>query len=242
VAGRTGNVVLTSADVTDLPPLGSLATASDAPHDGAQYARSNSSWQAIQTGNPFDQSLNTYNSPVFDSVHLNLNEFSSSYSGDPNYDSTVSLTTDGKGGLLVDNHLITDYVSTPACSINSDGTFYSKAYIEDPNTPPVPAFVGWNYTGTIYWNGEAVGNWNALGGSAPDWALDPTYNYYTWQHGTGLGIANSPAGATLWCYAGAQIGSTYFDLKWIFFFYYYSDKFYLFLLKKNKKERFADQL
>ena len=41
----------------------------DAPSDGSQYARRNAAWQAIQTGNPFDQSLNTTDAPTFSGIH-----------------------------------------------------------------------------------------------------------------------------------------------------------------------------
>jgi hypothetical protein len=58
--GSDANVTSTNiASALGFAPIG------DAPTDGNQYARKNEAWQAIQTGNPFDQSLNTTESPTF---------------------------------------------------------------------------------------------------------------------------------------------------------------------------------
>ena len=43
---------------------------SDAPVDGSQYARKDAAWEAIQTGNPFDQSLNSNDDVRFNTLAL----------------------------------------------------------------------------------------------------------------------------------------------------------------------------
>jgi hypothetical protein len=45
-----------------------FAPIGDAPSDGSQYARKDAAWEAIQTGNPFDQSLNTTDDVSFNSA------------------------------------------------------------------------------------------------------------------------------------------------------------------------------
>jgi hypothetical protein len=62
----------------------------DAPSDGNQYARQNAGWQAIQTGNPFDQSLNTTDSPTFETINL-----PSTSNGNP------LIHGDGNGGIVL---------------------------------------------------------------------------------------------------------------------------------------------
>ena len=70
-AGPTGpagsDASVTSANISSAlgyTPIG------DAPNDGYQYARKSLDWVEITTGNPFDQSLNTSDNVVFNSVSL----------------------------------------------------------------------------------------------------------------------------------------------------------------------------
>ena len=96
VAGKTGAVTLAKGDVglgnvdntSDLnkpistatqtaldgkQPVGSYLT--DAPSDGSTYGRKNGAWSAVVSGNPFDQSLNTTDSPSFYQLYIG-NDFS----------------------------------------------------------------------------------------------------------------------------------------------------------------------
>jgi hypothetical protein len=61
-SGNAGSITLPSVS-------GQLIT--EAPSDGSQYARKNAGWTAITTGNPFNQSLNTTDSPTFAGAVIN---------------------------------------------------------------------------------------------------------------------------------------------------------------------------
>jgi hypothetical protein len=62
-AATTDASLLTSGTLADARLSSNVVL--DAPSDGTQYARKDAAWEAIQTGNPFDQSLNTTDDVAF---------------------------------------------------------------------------------------------------------------------------------------------------------------------------------
>jgi hypothetical protein len=168
VAGRTGSIVLTIADITNFPTLGTMSAVNDAPSDGSQYARKDAAWEAIQTGNPFDQSLNTTDTPTFGAGTFNGNVFftdgnTQSMVGPMGIGGPNSTLDDGYGNASINNLTANGSASfaNGAAQIHTDGTFWSNGvqlgagggagnpFDQSLNTTDTPTFTGLTFGSVI---------------------------------------------------------------------------------------------
>lgn len=141
---------------------------SDAPSDGVIRGRKNGQWEEVQTGNPFDQSLNTTDSVTFASIYtpapstssfdyVNLNTICigngavlTNSGGNLQVGSNlVALSGAGLSQFWNDSNYISsgDYISSLT---NDAGYITGNLFDQSLNTTDSPTFANGTFNNTVY--------------------------------------------------------------------------------------------
>ena len=186
-AGQNGSdASVTSANITaalGYTPIG------DAPINGLQYARLNGGWSTVQSGNVFDQSLNTTSDVRFHQEIINGNTTLFANGAVSFAGGTAGISS--LGNLFAQNF----FPETPVHLTQFDGSVIQVAYA----VTPFPF---------LLLTGDPSGT-SVYSGTAPDgnnYVVDPSINSGFWTFGyydpnstfTQLGSAENPSSQPPW--------------------------------------------
>jgi hypothetical protein len=90
VAGRTGAITLSNADISG---LGSLAVVNDAPSDGSQYARKNGAWDVVSAGAAFISSVSSPLAVATGNLTVDLSAYLTSATAASTYQTLAGMSS-----------------------------------------------------------------------------------------------------------------------------------------------------